>query len=733
MAPSEKSSKVKIKSPDNELIRAQIDDWESKFKENNSRGAEMISFVSCGKQWMPGVVEQRTRNNKESLTLNIVRKELKKMLSQNAEIEFTIDVHPSTREAKDNIQESNIFSLLMNNIALCENTVRSLTASFDKSAQFGYAFGEVSYRRISNDDLSLYPVYIPHKDPRMGFWDINAFTETKIDGKHCGIKRSLTEKDLKKKGYSDKTLSKCAVQKKDNIVVDYWWREEVDADFYLLKSGVFKRKDLLTYEDKNNLMTKEMLEAIRKTGDINSEYELIMEGKMDKIYFKRICNFIDLDAPVEFPTCDLPVPYHGSFTIWTTDYSSYTIPFGYELKGAQKLLNFINSQIATQAKNSSSDKWLFSAEHVREQSHMANAAEINKKEGGLTFGGDISQIRRERPAEVSMSLIQMSQSLKQIIDEINGAMIDASNAQQTVISGEALDKITRNMRLMNDDALSKHILFVNDVSKLMGQMIPNIITEERAICVKKKDGSSDTIIVNEALGNGEIKNNIKDIRNKFNYVVKASQNEAMQKENTVRYLTQAYQIQPTLLNDTADIYFRNLDCKDAGELSRRAIAKIDPALIAFSQGEINEDEYRMAQQKAQQKAIAQQKQNLLNDPTYQASVAEAAAEHRKADAYQKDSDTKRIKTLGDIINDDHKNDIELAKVLLSADQGEAQHAIQVLEKSMDVNNQMIDRMREVIGDDDMPLQGQSEPGAANSGGGENPNPPIPGVNQNAGS
>jgi hypothetical protein len=207
----------------------------------------------------------------------------------------------------------------------------------------------------------------------------------------------------------------------------------------------------------------------------------------------------------------------------------------------------------------------------------------------------------------------------------------------------------------------------------------------------------------------------------------------MQKENTVRYLTQAYQIQPTLLNDTADIYFRNLDCKDAGELSRRAIAKIDPNLIAFSQGEINEEEYRMAQQKAQQKALAQQKQNLLNDPTYQASVATAAAEHRKADAYQKDSDTKRIKTLGDIINDEHKNDIELAKVLLDADQGEAAHAIQVLEKSMDVNNQMIDRMREVIGDDDMPLQGQSEPGAPNAEGGENPNPQTPGVNPNAGS
>lgn len=723
----------KVKSPDNEIIKMQIQEWESKFKENNSRGADMINFIACGKQWEPGVVDSRTRSNKESLTLNVCNKELKKMLSQNAEIEFSIDVHPSTKEAKENIQESNVFSLLMNNIALSENITRGLTDTFDKSASFGYAFGEVNFKRINNDELSLYPVYIPHRDPRLGFWDTNAFSPTKIDGKFCGIKRSLTEKELKSKGYSDKTLGKCNVQQKDNVVVDYWWREEVEADFYLLKGGSYKRKDLLTYDDKNNLMTKEMLSAIKMSDNMEMVYDLVMPGTMDIIYFKRICNFIDLDAHKEYPTFDLPLLYHGSFTIWTPDVTSYTIPFGYELKGAQKLLNFVNSQIATQAKNSSSDKWLFGPQHVETQQQMENAAEINKKEGGLSFGGDISQIRRERAAEVSMSLIQMSQSLKQIIDEINGAMIDPNNAQQTVISGEALDKITRNMRLMNDKALAKHIFFVNDVAMVIGQMIPKIITEERAIVIKKKDGSSDTIVVNESLGDGEIKNNIKDIRNKFNYNVKASQNETMQKENTVRYLIQSYQIQPTLLNDTADIYFRNLDCKDSAELSRRAIAKIDPDLIAFSQGEITEDEYRQLTIKKQQAASDRQKQAVLDSPDYQSAVATAAAEHRKADAYQKDADTKRIKTLGDIINKENSNDIELAKVLLDHEQGEAAHSIQVLEKSMDVNNQMIDRMREVIGDDDMPLQGQSQPVAANAEGGENPNPNTPGVNPNAGS
>src|SRR4051812_23458753 len=116
MKPKDKVKK--IPNVDNEVIRRQCEDWETKFTENNARGKEMIDFISCGKQWAQPVTTKRVNSNKESLTLNICRKELKKLEADHSRLGFSLDVHPTTREAKNNVQETHTFSMLMNNILL---------------------------------------------------------------------------------------------------------------------------------------------------------------------------------------------------------------------------------------------------------------------------------------------------------------------------------------------------------------------------------------------------------------------------------------------------------------------------------------------------------------------------------------------------------------------------------------------------------------------------------------
>lgn len=310
--------------------------------------------------------------------------------------------------------------------------------------------------------------------------------------------------------------------------------------------------------------------------------------------------------------------------------------------------------------------------------------------------------------------------MKQVVDEIGGAQIDQNNAQQTVISGVALDKITKNMRVINDEAMADHVLFFNDVGKLFGQMLPRVVTEERTLVVKMKDGTGKPIVINQALGTGEVGNDITDVNNKFEYEIKAGASSDVEKENMVRYLTQAYQIAPQLMSSTADIYFRNLNGKDAGELSMRALATIDVNLVQFSQGLITRAEYDQAMQKQQEQQQQQQKQALQNDPNYQSAVAMSAAETEKAKAAQKNSDTQRIKVLAEAIGKESDRDIATAKVLLQADQGSAAHAVDALNAQLAVNDQMIDRMREVIGDNDLALQGEDQPGAPNAQG-DNPN------------
>lgn len=718
---SDKSKdKERVKDIDNEVIQKQIESWKSRYQDNNERGREMVSFITQGEQWDGVQASERWLANKESLTFNICWKEMKKMKSQVKEIEFSLGVFPTTKQAEENVAETHAFNILMDNIILEKSIVQKVSETFEKSIDFGYAFGQVDFRRLNNNTLSLYPVYIPHKDPMMGFWDLNAYTKTKIDGQFAGIVRVLSEKDIKRK-YPKINSSKCQIKPKGNVVVDYWFRQTTEKEFCLLLTGEYKRKDCLTFDDKQNLMTDDRLRQLKECCEIDKDLKLEESGMVDCIYFKRICNWINLENPKKFPTDDLPLIYHPSGTFWTPDNSNFTVPFGYHLEGAQKLYNFINSQIATQAKACTSDKYLFGPDHVTTPEQLEAAREINKTEGGISFGGDIATIRRERPAELSMSLIQMSQTMKQVVDEIGGAQIDQNNAQQTVISGVALDKITKNMQVIHDEAFADHIIFFNDVGKLFGQMLPRVVTEQRTMVVKMKDGTGKPIIINEELGTGEIGNDITNINNKFEYDIKAGASSDIEKENMVRYLTQAYQLNPQLFATTGDIYFRNLSGKDAAELSLRVLAPMDQSLVKFSQGLISQDEFNQAQQQQQQQQQQAQAQAAENDPNYKSALAMAQSEHEKAQAAQKNADTNRIKALADAIGKESDRDIETAKVLLQADQHTAKHAVDSLNAQLSVNDQMIDRMREVIGDNDMALQGQNQPGAPNDAG-DNPDP-----------
>jgi hypothetical protein len=716
--------KDRVKDIDNELIRRQIEAWETRVGDGNDRGKEMISFITKGEQWKGSQTSDRYIQGKESLTFNICWKEMRKIKAQIKDIEFGLNAFPKNKEAAQNVQETNAFSLLMDNIILEKSVVRKLSETFEKCVDFGYAFGQVDFRRVSNNNLSLYPVYVDHKDPTMGFWDLNAYTKTKIDGKFAGIKRVLTYDDLRAKGYSKKTLSRCNATPKGNIVVDYWFRQVTTKEFVLLNTGEYKRRDKLTFEDKQNLMTRARLSMLRKSDESYEDCPLVKDGNVECIYFKRICNWVNLENPKQFPTETLlPLPYHPSCTHWTYDNPDFTIPFGYHLEGAQQLYNYLNSQIATQAKQCTGDKYFFGPEHVETDSQLEGARQINKREGGFAFGGDITKIRREKPSELSMSLIQMAQTMKQVVDEISGAQIDQQNAQNVVISGVAMDKITKNMQILNEEAFADHVIYVQDVGRIFAEMMPNVVTEQRTMVMKMKDGTGQPVIINEELGTGELGNDISNINNKFEIEVTASPAGDMEEENVVRMLGPLIQQNPQLLSQFGDIYFRNVKSKDSMELSLRILANIDPNLVKFSQGLMTQDEFAQAQQQQKQQQMQQQMQQQAmmaqNDPQYKSAVAMAQSEHEKAQAAQKNADTNRIKALGDIIADESDRNLRLAETLIKANKAQADHAVDTVHAQLAVNDQMVNKMREVIGDNDLALQGENEPGAPNAEG-QNP-------------
>lgn len=686
-----------------EVVQKQFEDWRGYYQDNNDRGVDCIQFAA-GNQWSSSVSALRAANNKESLVFNLCAKEEKRMKAQLREIEFSLNLAPTNKEWQDKVEESNAFRMILSSLILNDNVRNKFYKSANKCVEFGYSGALVSYGYEDDKSLFTEPKLIIYEDPSCLFWDKDAVSPTKIDGKYCGVCKKVSGEEIKRKLGKYIKSQRIDVKDKDNKLIYYWYRDYKPMTFVLLKNGKYAREDLLTYEEKQMLEDEkgaeieyELLNDEDKLAQGNKPLPLVKCEDVCLIFFQIICNDYLIGKPKLFPTDDLPLVYHHGYTVWYPEEGKHnnfvTLPLIYNIKDPQKLLNFINSQIATIAKNSSSDKWFFSEDHVLSPTQIEDAKNINTKEGGFIFGGDSNTIRRERPAELPATMVQMGQVTKQQIDEISGSMLDQSTAQQNVISGVAVDKITHNLAILNVDFIANHIEFVNCIGHLYRQMIPRLYTQERVLIAKNADGSGEAIVINQDTGTNDIINNIRDINSNFHYEITAGPSTTAQKETTLSALTTFYQVNPEAAKKTGDIYMRNLPSPDSGELERRLSADIPDSLINYSQGKITREGYLKQVQEMQKVQAQTQLQIQANSPEVKAIMSQAAAESEKAKAMQFDAVTKRATAMEKVKTDRMKIAEEtkksFAQVLIDVERLKAQVIDQKIRNDLDIIEKQI--------------------------------------------
>lgn len=691
-----------------EVVKKQYNEWQGFYEENNRRGRDAILFY-LGEQWDQPQVTNRANTNKESMIFNLAAKHIKRSSAQLMETEFSINLAPANEDAMEKPQESNAFRKVLQTIMLSNDNIAKITQGGDKCIKFGYSFYEVNFQRENEKSLCTIPTVRLHTDPSIAFWDKNATHPSRVDGRFCGMcKKATKEEIMEKLGYLGKRKLEKIVNEDDNEVFYYWYRDYRKCKVKLLTNGQYVRDDFITEKDE-----LETLEGARFIFESLCEEDKIAQGnkpspieKEDEvccIYFQIFINDKEAMDPKLFPTNDLPLVYHFGFTEWDGNREMRTIPLVEFLKDPNRLHNFVNSQIATMAKNSSSDKWFFTDDHILTPTQEQDAKDINTLEGGFHFGGDPATIRRERSAELPMSLMQMGQISKQEMDEIGGAMMDAQQSDATIVSGVAIDKITHNIGLLNLSFLGNHILVVKTIARLWRQMIPRLITEERTIISKNKDGSGEAIIVNKYLGTGDIQNNIKDINNNFDYDLDVGPNTQAQRENARKAMGDFIQANPQAIQYIGDVYWRNVDSPDSGELERRISAMMDQSLIAYGRGEISIQDFQKQQQQQQQQQMQQQMMmnKMQQQPEIEAAHAAAKAENEKANAMKMEAmtkraaviaeeQTKRMKILEDAKNNMSKIMVQIAELKQKGSIEQGNQALEMIEKHLKATQQMID-------------------------------------------
>jgi hypothetical protein len=628
-------------NPDYDVVNKQFQDWFSDYNNNNERANECIRFGACGDQWLGSTEADRNFSNKEVLTFNTTQKFAKQFKAQIRQIEFSIGLWAKNDD--NDVQQTNTYRLLLNHLILARQIIDKTAWALDKCADYGYSFLEINYDYDNDETRCLSPVVRCYEDQSIAFWDKNARSPFKTDGRFCGLRQKTSKQEFLS-NYPEYE-NKCPwLNDSENDVIRYWYVEKESCNFIALKSGIYKREDLVMLDDEraDKSDTKDPQSGLYKQ-------PLVKTGYQKCVYFKLFCNERTVIDAKKFPSDRLPMPYHPSFTVWTAD-GAETYPLVYNFFGVQQLLNYVNSQLATMVKNSTGDKWILTPEHVVTDRARDYAKIINESEGSIVLDKDPDGIlpQRERSADIPPVLVEYSQALSQVSNDISGAFFNPQNTDNVVVSGRAMDKITDSMNVMQIGAIALHIDFVNECAAIIKSMIPHLYTEERLLIARKQDGTSQPIFINKPNGTGGLKNNIQDLTNSYIYELTSTPVTAMVKENTLKYLQLMYSIKPELFDLTGDIFARNLDIPDAQELELRIKSQMDAKVIAYSQGEISLQDYQKSQapmQQAKQQAMQMQMQEQQAKTTKisneaQAVMLRAQGDSQKAQAMVQDANTK---------------------------------------------------------------------------------------------
>jgi hypothetical protein len=663
-------------------VRKAYQDYASQYRINNQRGKDCIQFALDNEQWDPQAISLRAMKNKETIVHNNVVKYLNKIKSQRRQIDYQFDVFQTIDNNTQGEYQS--FDMLMKHWFTERNVQEKMEASFDKCVDYGYAVAEVNYAHIDKYTLNLDPVITIYDNPSEAFFDLKCQLKSRIDGNFCGRRRMLNKRDL----LATYPQHIDALKDKHNEVIDFWHREQEKAWFVQLQSGIWHRQDLLGDDD---------FSINPKTGSSNVKRKpdgtlIRRRGTKDSIYYYRFVNEKAVIDRRPYPTEDLPLVYHAGLSYWT-DEGVRTYPYVFYLKDPQRYLNLIKSQVATNLKNATATKYFWSPEHITNDKQKDELRDINMLEGSVVLGADPRTGLIVPPTEIPASLINLSASAFKDLETVSGAMSEAQASDNAIVSGVALKEITNNIQMINAGLISEDVRFQDSICRLLVQMLPNLYTEERVFYVKNQNGQMQKVGINLNTGS-KIVNDIKNLRNKFIYEVKAGPTTVMQRETTLKSLMEFYKIAPQFAASTGDIFFKNTDTPESAELARRAAATIDPMLIKVGNGDITQDQYQqyLKQQQQQQQQAAQQPQ-----PSDQASMMAAHATMMNAQTNQmkaqSDAQLNAAKLQLDAQNNEQKNSIQSAKVLSDAGDNLNSHQIDEMRLHLESIQKIIDVAR----------------------------------------
>jgi hypothetical protein len=268
--------------------------------------------------------------------------------------------------------------------------------------------------------------------------------------------------------------------------------------------------------------------------------------------------------------------------------------------------------------------------------------------------------------EVSQGLFMAAQATNQDMKEILGF------SENEALQGKDISGKARRERKL-EGSMSAYVFFDNlnqaieQGGRIVNDLLPYIIgDEERHMMIAKKDGKTDSIVMNKREGEGDdatIKNKLAP--GEFDVEIDTGPSFAVQKDIALEFFQQTIAANPQTFPLIADLWAKNLDVQFMPQIAERFKSIVPPQILAKEEGKKlppqppSPQEQMMKQQMMMQQAELQEKQAMIQIKQQELQLKKEKNQLDQAELMLK-AQKAQMENQVDIYN--HQANIEEAKI-----------------------------------------------------------------------
>jgi portal protein len=606
--------------------------WNSYFNENIVRGKDDMNFC-LRDQWTAVERSEFTRLFKPAMTFNKLYDSTKKIAGEQRKNKPDLLVRSLTGKATQ--EQINLRADLVRTISYQSQNDLVYQTAFKSALMMGFGAFQVDIEYESPRSFNRVIVYRPISDPTICSWDPTATKPHKGDGNYCSRRYVLTRDEffatypyvVNPVSFQDPyMLLDFQWQTRDTITLcDEWVKEWFPLIIYKLSNGEVVTKE--QWDERKKLFedNKEFVKDSIVGEIISREIPKIIAERQTQDYrvmhYRMIKNMI-VDF-TEWPSKQLPIPFVDGDSYYIEG-RQYTKSFIHEARDAQKSLNYARSEAMAELKNRRREQWIGTPDNIIGNEQQWRNPELQM--GILIAKPDpkTGQMPAKMPAwDISQGLFAASAAATQDMREILG-FSESEQLQGRDISGKA----RRERKL--EGSMSAYVFFdnLNQAIEQGGRVVLDLLPyvygeDERHVVITKKDGRTDSLVLNKRVSEDKIENEIS--KGEYDIEIDTGPSFAVQKELALEFLQQTLQSFPQAFPLIADLWAKNLDVQFMPQMAERFQTLVPPQIIAKEQGKELPPQPPSPQEQMMQMEMANKQSELENR---QAEIAERAEELR---------------------------------------------------------------------------------------------------------